>query len=147
MTLYPQRLVCIACQDHPDIQGSLSLKQFTESDHARWGAPPVVHATMEVIVDEVLEELGQSRRVALLLSSLTLLPGVVAKSNLLAVVPEHLALQSQETLPLQVLPLPFRVPAVHVSMTWHERMHNDPGHKWLRGKLRDIGQALSARAH
>lgn len=147
MTLYPQRLVCIACQDHPDIQGSLSLKQFTESDHARWGAPPVVHATMEVIVDEALEALGQSRRVALLLSSLTLLPGVVAKSNLLAVVPEHLAMQSQETLPLQVLPLPFRVPAVHVSMTWHERMHNDPGHKWLRGKLRDIGQTLSARTH
>jgi len=146
MTLYPQRLVCIACVDHPDVQGSLSLKQFCASDHVRWGAPPVVHATMEVLVDEALEALGESRRIALLVSSLTLLPGVVAKSSLLAVVPEHLAMQSLETLPLQVLPLPFRVPAVHVSMTWHERMHHDPGHKWLRETLKNIGHELSARA-
>lgn len=145
MMLYPQRLVCIACQEHPDIQGSLSLAQFINADHVRWGAPPVVHATMEVLVDEALEAMGESRRVALLLSSLTLLPGVVAKSHLLAIVPEHLALKSQETMPLQVLPLPFRVPAVHVSMTWHERMHNDPGHKWLRGKFKEIGLGLSAR--
>jgi DNA-binding transcriptional LysR family regulator len=145
MTLYPQRLVCIARLDHPEVKGGVSLKQFCSSDHARWGAPPVVHATMEVLVDEALEVLGESRRVALLVSSLTLLPGVVAQSNLLAVVPEHLAIQSQETLGLQVLPLPFRVPAVHVSMTWHERMQHDPGHKWLRDTLKGIGHELSAR--
>lgn len=145
IALYPQRMVCIARQDHPHIQGELSLEQFTEADHARWGAPPVAHATMEVAVDEALEAMGASRRVTLLVSSLTLLPGVVARSNLLAVVPEHLAQKSQETMPLQSLPLPFRVPAVHVSLTWHERMHHDPGHKWLRSKLKEIGLALSAR--
>lgn len=145
-TLYPQRLVCIARADHPDIQGSLGLQQFVDADHVRWGAPPVVHATMEVLVDEALEALGVSRRISLLVSSLTLLPGIVARSKLLAVVPEYLALQSQETLALQVLPLPFRAPAVHVSMTWHERMHHDPGHKWLRDTLKNIGHGLSARA-
>jgi DNA-binding transcriptional LysR family regulator len=145
MTLYPQQLVCIARKGHPHVKGKLSLKQFTGSDHARWGAPPVAHATMEVMVDEALEAAGESRRVALLVSSLTLLPPVVAGSDLLAVVPEHLALHSMETLPLQVIPLPFRVPAVHVSMTWHERRHHDPGHKWLRDTLRDIGHALTER--
>jgi len=146
MVLYPQRLVCIAREGHPDIEGTLTFEQFTASDHARWGAPPVAHATMEVMVDEILEAQGKSRRVALLISSLTLLPTVVARSNLLAVIPEHLARHACESLPLQVLPLPFRVPPVHVSMTWHERMHHDPGHKWLRDALRDIGRALSARA-
>jgi DNA-binding transcriptional LysR family regulator len=145
MTLYPQRLVCIARQNHPEIDGQLSLQQFTTSNHARWGAPPVAHATMEVLVDEALEQQGESRRVALLVSSLTLIPGVVARSNLLGVVPEHLALHSRETLALQVLPLPFRVPSVNVSMLWHERMHHDPGHKWLRDSLRDVGHVLAAR--
>lgn len=145
MMLYPQRLICIARTGHPEIQGSLSLPQFTSCDHARWGAPPVVHATMEVMVDEALAQLGQARRIALLVSNLTLLPGVVAESNLLAVVPEHLALHAQETLAIQILPLPFHVDAVHVSMTWHERMHKDPGHKWLRGALRDIGRTIAER--
>lgn len=144
-TLYPQRLVCIARSGHPDIGGKLNLKQFTACQHVRWGAPPVTHATMEVMVDEALEEQGEARRIALLVSSLTLLPGVVASSDLLAVVPEHLALASRVSLGLQVLPLPFRVPPVHVSMTWHERMHNDPGHKWLREILRDIGRKLADR--
>lgn len=145
MTLYPQRMVCIARQGHPSIDGQLSLQQFTASDHARWGAPPVAFATMEVLIDETLERQGEARRVALLVSSLTLIPGVVARSNLLGVVPEHLALHSRETLPLQVLPLPFKVPSVDVSMTWHERMHHDSGHKWLRNTLRDVGRVLVAR--
>ena len=44
-----------------------------------------------------------------------------------------------------MLSLPFQVPPVHVSMTWHERMHQDPAHKWLRDTLRDIGLLLAAR--
>lgn len=147
VVLYPQKLVCIARQGHPAVQGSLSLEQFTHSDHVRWGAPPVAHATMEALVDEAMEALGVSRRISLLVSSLTLLPGVVAASDLLAVIPEHLAWQSRETMPLQVLPLPFRVPAVHVSMTWHERVHNDPGHKWIRAVLRGVGQKLTERVN
>ena len=143
--LYPQRVVCIARSGHPKIRGSLSLQQFEACDHVRWGAPPVAHATMEVTVDEALEKLGMSRRVALMVSSLNLLPGVVEKSDLLAVVPLHLALQSRETLSIQIHPVPFPLPEINVSMLWHERMHQDSAHKWLREQLHRIGQSLSAR--
>lgn len=142
MELYPQRLVCIARAGHPVVQGGLTLAQFADCGHARWGAPPVAHATMEVMVDEVLERLGYARKVTILVSSLTLLPGIVARSNLLAVIPEQLALSARETLALQVLPPPFEAPEVDVSMLWHERMHQNPGHKWLRDTLRDIGSRL-----
>lgn len=144
MLLYPQKLVCIARAGHPTIRGSLSLDDFLAQDHARWGAPPVVHATMEVMVDEALEALGQERRVRLLVSSLTLLPGVIAHSDMLAVVPEQLAASASGELALQVLPLPFPLPRVDVSMLWHERLHHDPAHKWLRDAVRDIGRARQA---
>lgn len=146
VALYPQRLVCIARRDHPQVQNRMTLKQFIGQRHARWGAPPVAYATMEVLVDEVLAELGYERSVAILVSSLPLLPGIVAGSDLLAIVPEQLAKASRETLDLQILDLPFSVPGVDVSLLWHERMHQDPGHQWLRSTLRQIGSELAALA-
>ena len=140
--LYPQRLICIARDDHPRVQARLTLQQFAAEAHAAWGAPPVPQATMEVMVDEVLEQLGHSRRIALRISSITLLPGVVAHSNLLAVVPEPLALHARETLPLQLLRLPFKIPQADVTALWHERMHGDPAHQWLRRTLAEIAHAF-----
>lgn len=143
--LYPQRLLCIARRDHPVVNGKVDLKQFVACQHARWGAPPVAHATMEAMVDEALDALGHTRPVTLLLANLTLLPDVVAGSDLLAVVPEHMARAAARSLPIQFLPLPFKVPSVDVSMVWHERLHHDPAHQWLRATLRDIGKSLSIR--
>ena len=143
--LYPQRLLCIARQGHPLVKGQLSLQDFIACQHVRWGAPPVAHATMEAMVDEALEALGHARPVTLLVSSLTLLPDVIAGSDLLAVVPEHMARAAALALPIQLLPLPFKVPSVDVSMVWHERLHHDPAHKWMREALRDIGRKLSLR--
>lgn len=143
--LYPQRLLCIARRGHPLVKGALSLKEFISCQHARWGAPPVAHATMEAMVDEALEAMGHARPVTLLVSSLTLLPDVIAGSDLLAVVPEHMARAAALALPIQLLPLPFKVSSVDVSMVWHERLHHDPAHKWMRESLRDIGKKLSLR--
>ncbi|MDM0045022.1 LysR family transcriptional regulator [Variovorax dokdonensis] len=143
--LYPQRLLCIARQNHPLIKGKVSLEDFVSCQHARWGAPPVAHATMEAMVDEALDALGHARPITLLVSSLTLLPDVVAGSDLLAVVPEHMARAAAQALPIQLLPLPFKVASVDVSMVWHERLHHDPAHKWMRESLRDIGKKLSKR--
>ena len=143
--LYPQRLLCIARRGHPAVAGAITMETFVSCSHARWGAPPVAHATMEVMVDEALDALGQMRPITLLVSSLTLLPAVVAGSDLLAVVPEHMAQAAAQALPIQLLPLPFKVPSVDVSMVWHERLHHDPAHKWMREALRDIGRKLAER--
>lgn len=143
--LYPQRLLCIARAGHPAVDGQIGLDAFVACQHARWGAPPVAHATMEAMVDEALDAQGHARRVSLLVSNLTLLPDVVAGSDLLAVVPEHMARAAARALPIQLLALPFKVPSVDVSMVWHERLHHDPAHRWLRESLRDIGRKLSKR--
>lgn len=93
----------------------------------------------------MLRKLGQARQTSLQVANLTLLPDVVANSELLAVVPEHLALNARNTLPIQILPLPFAVPAADISMIWHERSHNDPAHRWLRNALRHVGGQLALR--
>jgi len=143
--LYPQRLLCIARHGHPVVKGKISLEEFIDCKHARWGAPPVSHSTMEVMVDEVLESMGKARSITLLVSSLTILPDVIAGSDLIAIVPEHMARSAVMALPIQLLPLPFKVPSVDVSMVWHERLHHDPAHKWMRMSFREIGRQLAQR--
>lgn len=141
VNILPQRLLCIARQGHPRIDGALDLPGFLAESHVRWGGPPLGHATLEAMLDETLETLGHARRVSLLVPSLHVLPDVVAQSDLLAVVPEQVAHSTAAILPLQVLPLPFEAPVVEVSVAWHERQHHDPGHKWLRQTLIEIGRA------
>jgi DNA-binding transcriptional LysR family regulator len=140
--LYPQKLLCIAREGHPAVRGQLTLEQFAAQDHAAWGAPPVPQATIEVMVDEELEKLGGTRHIVLRVSSVTLLPGVVANSDLLAVIPEKLARHALDTHALQLLPLPFDVPSTDVTMLWHDRLHQDPAHQWLRRTLLDIARSL-----
>ena len=62
-------------------------------------------------------------------------PFIVAESNLIATVPKRLAIKLRGTLKLQLLPLPIALPALRLSMLWHERMDADPAHTWLRGSV------------
>lgn len=143
--LYSQNLVCIANARHPDIRERMSLKQFVAHSHVVWGAPPVPYPTMEVMVDKALEQLGLSRNVGLRVSNVMLSAAVVSTTDMLAVVPERVALASRGTSSIQVLALPFKVDRVDVSMFWHERWHRDPAHSWLRAVLREVGEVLAAR--
>lgn len=142
--LLQQKVVWIAREEHPRVSGEPSLAQFLGEHHVRWGGPPMGSSTMEELVDEVLEKLGHVRRVNLQVSSLHILPEVVAKTDLLAVVPEHLARAAQRNLPIQVLPLPLDMPPVEISLVWHERMQHDAGHKWLRQALVGLSKELVA---
>lgn len=140
MVLYPQKLVVIGRAGHSAFDGGLSLDSFVQADHVRWGAPPVIHASMEAMVDEALELKGLRRHIRLLVSSITLLPDIVAQTNMLAVIPAQMAASIQQSLAIQTAPLPVDVEAVDVSMLWHERQHGDIAHKWLRGALREVGR-------
>jgi DNA-binding transcriptional LysR family regulator len=141
--LYPQKLVCIARRGHPSVTDKMSLKQFLGQPHAVWGAAPVPYPTMETMIDEALAVRGYVRRVVLRVSSVLLLTYVIARSDLLAVIPEPLALTSSKTMPIEVFSLPFGVESIGVSMLWHDRLHRNPAHRWLRTSLRTIGRRIA----
>lgn len=59
-------------------------------------------------------------------------PLVVAQTNLLALVPMHLALSFAPRLGLQVYQLRAPLPRLKTFCFWHPRYHRDPGNVWLR---------------
>lgn len=143
--LYRQRLVCIASAQHPSVRDSLTFEQFTANGHVVWGAPPVPYPALETIVDEAMDERGVARRVVLRAASMSSSASIVAGTDLLAVVPERIAIESADRSRLQILRLPFPVERIDVTMLWHDRWHRDPLHAWLRSILGEVSHSLKAR--
>jgi DNA-binding transcriptional LysR family regulator len=136
VSLYPQRIVCIARRNHPKIRGSLSLDQFTALPHVVFASSPQTASIIDNIVDAELESMGMSRQVTVQVPSFLVSPSVVAGTDMLACVPERIALANAAGMNLQVLQLPFDLVDINLSMCWHTRVHRDPAHIWLRSAMK-----------
>lgn len=129
--LFDERFVCLVRDDHPRVKKRLTLDTYVALPHA-FIAP---RGTPGGIVDDVLGTLGLVRRVAVTVQSFLVAPWVIARSDLIITLAERLARALSTTLPLRLLKPPIAIPAFAMEVTWHERRHRDPAHRWLRAEL------------
>ena len=66
------------------------------------------------------------------LSSYMVSPYVVAASDLIATLPLSIAKAAAKANRLALLEVPLNLPALSVSLYWHDRYQDDAGHAWLR---------------
>ena len=144
MLLYPQRVVCLASRQHPQIRGTLSLQQFLEQGHIVWGADPVPFPAIETLVDEALGRHGFSRRVVVRVASVSLSATLASNSDLLAIVPHRMAMDREIRERCQVFELPFETPSFDVRLIWHARWHRHRTHLWLRQMFRQCAKSLQS---
>ncbi|MET0659694.1 MAG: LysR family transcriptional regulator [Steroidobacteraceae bacterium] len=137
--VFEERLVCIARNDHPTIQGSLSLEQFTSVPQVQIRPGDMRYA---VLLDRALQAHAVEARIGIVVYDFVLAPEIVAATNMIAVIPERLARRQSQAAGLQVLPLPVDVPSLTFSMIWHERTHREPAYQWLRELLLEICATL-----
>lgn len=91
-------------------------------------------------VDETLEEIGRQRDVAFSVPQFGSLPAVLAGTELLATVPEHVAQALSAQGGLRYEALPFESPAYAIKLAWRAVTDKDPAEAWLRkAMLRAFG--------
>lgn len=134
---------CIARHDARDIQGVITLDQYLRRSHVITSGTPTPVSTLEQIVDTTLAEHGHSRRITAKASTGFALAATVAQTDLIATLPVRAATAFGRFLPLQVLELPFKVTPFDITMVWHERVHRDPGHLWLRSLIRALASRVA----
>ena len=131
--LFHERYVTIARRRHPRLRGKLTLDDFTALEHVvvspRGGG-------LSGPVDTALGKLGRERRIAVSAASFLFVPELVARSDLIATVPERLVQGRAER--LQVLEPPLPVEGFAIGLVWHERTHRHPAHRWLRERVRTL---------
>ncbi|WP_353191056.1 LysR family transcriptional regulator [Pandoraea pnomenusa] len=124
--LFHERYVLAARRDHPKLRRKPTLKQFCELEHA------VVSQDgggFHAGTDDALAQLGMSRRVVFSAPHFLFLRAALAHTDLVAMAPERLV---RDDPALQVMTAPVDVPGFEISMLWHERVHRDPAHRWIR---------------
>ena len=67
-------------------------------------------------------------------ASFLFVPELVARSDLIATVPERLVRDRIKQ--LQVFEPPLAVEGFAIGLVWHERTHRHPAHRWLRERVR-----------
>lgn len=128
MRLGEHDFVVVARPDHPALRAGLTLDAYLAASH-------VVVAPRggdDTFVDRALQAAGHRRNVGCRLRRFMTAPFLVAESDLLYTAPRSLLRVLKDRLPLVAYEAPFEIPSVTFSMFWHERVHHDPAHIWLR---------------
>ena len=128
-TLFAERYVLVGREGHPRLKRRPTPAQFCAMEHVIVSPDG---GGFSGATDAALGTLGLSRRVVLSVPSFLFLQSVVAQTDLVAMLPQRLARQCTG---LRVTPAPVEVPGFEMTMFWHERIHRDPAHQWLREQI------------
>jgi LysR family transcriptional regulator, nod-box dependent transcriptional activator len=134
--LFCDEFVCIVAEGHP-LTGQADLKEFLSFPHVG------VHmaGTTNTIETASLRQHAPHYHPNFMVADYSLVPSMVARSNLVGVVQSRLAEVAARTLPIRSFSPPFAIPTLNEVMLWHSRHVEDPAHIWLRGVLRDVARA------
>jgi DNA-binding transcriptional LysR family regulator len=127
--LFTEHYVLAVRAGHPRMKRRPTLAQFCALEHLV--VSPEGGGFLG-ITDAVLAGLGVERRVAVSAPSFLLVETLLANSDLVAMLPARLARASAV---LKTFKPPVEIPGYEMSMLWHERVHRDPAHQWLRGRF------------
>lgn len=129
--LYSGKYVCVMRRDHPLTKTPLTLDDYCNANHLLVS----FSGRASGLVDDALAQLGRERRILLTVNQFFTAGRVVANTDLITVLPQHLIAATGMSDNLVACEVPFVMPDVHVDMLWHQRDARNLAHKWMREHL------------
>lgn len=123
------RFVTLLRAGHPSLAQALDLETFLRIPHI------LIHVggtDPRGVVDIALARIGRERRVAVRVANFMAALAMAARTDMLVTVPRTLAHRYAGPIGLVERAVPLALPQVRYALLWHERLHHDPGHSWLR---------------
>jgi len=133
-TLYKDEFACILRRGHPAVRHGISLERYAALRHIA----VTVSGVGESTVDAALSSRSLNRRIVMRVPHFLVGGMMVAESDMILTLPRRLANRLAASLPLQVLDAPLRLAPIAPTMIWHERLHSDPAHSWIRQQVVDV---------
>jgi DNA-binding transcriptional LysR family regulator len=137
--LFRDRFVCVTDAGNPRLRdGRLTLEDLSLLPHAVRSASNTHIGPAE----RVLDELGVRRQIQVVTVGFLPLPFLVPGTDLVAIIPERLALRVAAPLGLAVMEAPFGRVELIETLWWHPDKAVTPEHAWLRRTLTEAAAAL-----
>lgn len=134
ISLFQDPYVCMLRADHPDIGGAITLAQYLAASHIVVEPP----GRGQGPVEQALARVRKHRKVALRLPHFFAGPLILRSTDYLMSAPGFARFALRDLHNIRTLPLPFRIKKLHIKLLWHERMHRDAGHQWMRAVIADL---------
>jgi DNA-binding transcriptional LysR family regulator len=115
----------------------LRLDEFQALSHVQVRSAESSHNQ----VAQAMQELGVQRHVSLEIPHFSVLPLILAQSDLAATLPLRIGRLFNDNGQFQLYKLPVALPEVEVTLHWHEDFENDHGGRWLRQLVLDLLQS------
>jgi DNA-binding transcriptional LysR family regulator len=139
--LFRDRFVGVVRRGHPLGEGDITSARYAAGRHIDVSRRGLGKGP----VDETLRPFGLEREIATIVGGFAVALALARASDLIATVPERHTGNLRAGMHSFALPVP--TPEITVSMLWHPRLDADPGHRWLRGCVRDICAGSSDPRH
>lgn len=126
-TLFTEEYVCLMSKKHPTIGDSMTLKEFIAGRHVMVASQFSGHR----LIDEALSNKGVARKIVAIVPHFTVLPTLLAQSDLLVILPSRVASLYVSQGGLKALKLPVKINSFEVRAHWNRGRSSSPAHQWL----------------
>lgn len=124
-------------QGHPLANGPLTLEQFVEARHLLISLSGETYS----FVDAALSRQSLSRRIVATVNHFPAIPGVLKRSDLMAVVPAFSSGEPAFAEGIHFTEVPLELEPLNVYLLWHTRHDQDNGLYWMRNLLTELIQS------
>lgn len=135
--IFRESFACIVRADHPVAQiagGNIGLDDYLNFAHIL----VTIAGGRTGPVDRALSSMGRERRIALVLPYFVVAALAAANSDLILTMPYRAAKAFADSMNLTILKPPLELGDFGYRIVWHERVHDDPGHVWLRRVISNV---------
>lgn len=132
--LFTPIFICVMNHDHPLAKAELNLQEFAAADHL------LVSLSGDItgITDQVLQQHGLSRRVAITVNHFSSVANLIQRSNLICVTPISAVAKEIIAGDISATKPPIEIMPQQISSIWHKRQDRDQGLIWLREHFKRI---------
>ncbi|WP_292056814.1 MULTISPECIES: LysR family transcriptional regulator [unclassified Martelella] len=134
-------IVLVMRNEHPlagrsriDLQEYLSLDHLSPTPHTSPAISPI---------DGQLAQLDAKREIAMSVAEFTLVPHMLARTNLVFTSSRPFAEQMAQSGAFSIVGAPEELARMSFYTLWHERSHLSPGNQWFRRLLRRVAKQIS----
>jgi DNA-binding transcriptional LysR family regulator len=136
--LFEDPWVCCVWDRHPGVGDELSLEQYLAMEHVIFMPGPGKRVASRPLVSAT----DLKRTAVASVESFALLPFLLRGTELVALVPERLAVRVAGMAEIRILKSPHAVRPVRQTLCWNPRRSNDGPHQWMRDLIVDSARQL-----
>ena len=146
-TIWRDGFSCMFSRQHP-IRNNFNLETYLKAGHV-WVSKTGMGKGMGMDpdgtqslgwVDEALAKLGKKRRIRVFTRHYESAMRLADLRDLVITLPSKAANRLKNNPSVIILPPPFEIPEIELTMAWSPLLQHSPAHQWMRRLIADVAQ-------